>query len=111
RVGSVFKIQDNVCGVDLQNCRRRDLRDAQSRARGGAESRSKSCFPMHQQCRSSYVIHVYLLSVGKEILESMISFRWYNRKRATKAATFWYIFCLGENRLAMGGSSAEITAL
>jgi RNA polymerase sigma factor (TIGR02999 family) len=41
----------------------------------------------------------------------LFSFRPYNRKRAAKAATFWYIFCLGKNGLAIGGSSAEITTL
>jgi hypothetical protein len=45
-VGGVFIIQNIVCYVDLQNRRRRDLRQAQSRARGRAESRSKSGFPM-----------------------------------------------------------------
>jgi RNA polymerase sigma factor (TIGR02999 family) len=41
----------------------------------------------------------------------MMFLRWYNRKRAAKAATYWYIFCLGEDGLAIGGTSAEITTL
>jgi RNA polymerase sigma factor (TIGR02999 family) len=41
----------------------------------------------------------------------LFSFRWYRRKRTTKAATFWYIFFHGENGLSVGASSAEITGL
>jgi RNA polymerase sigma factor (TIGR02999 family) len=41
-----------------------------------------------------------------------LSLRPYNRKRAAKAATFWYIFCVGgKNGLSIGGTSAEITTL
>jgi RNA polymerase sigma factor (TIGR02999 family) len=47
----------------------------------------------------------------KKILESTIPLRWYKRKLAANAATFWYIFCLRENGLAIGGSSVEITTL
>lgn len=44
--------------------------------------------------------------------ESLFSFRWYRRKRAAKAATFWYIFLWQEdNGLSNGESSAEITGL
>src|SRR5215472_12885003 len=48
---------------------------------------------------------------GGDYSESLFSFRWYRRKRAAKAATFWYIFFHGENGLSIGASSAEITGL
>jgi len=40
-----------------------------------------------------------------------LALRRYNRKRAAKAATFWYIFAGEENGLAIGGTSSEITTL
>jgi chromosome condensin MukBEF MukE localization factor len=45
-VASVFEVDDSVDRVDPQNRSWRDLRQAELRARGGAESRSKGCFPM-----------------------------------------------------------------
>jgi len=46
------------------------------------------------------------------VVRIRISFRRYNRKRAAKPATLWYIFLLGrKNGLAISGTSAEITTL
>jgi hypothetical protein len=45
-VGGVFRVDHDVSCVDAQDRGWRDLREAQLRARGGAESRSESRFPM-----------------------------------------------------------------
>jgi hypothetical protein len=44
-VSRVFVVQDSVSRVDPQNRSWRDLCQTWLRERGGAESRSKSCFP------------------------------------------------------------------